>query len=187
MDGRLGCFRDWFFFVYCVLVKLFSNSFAEDICTFSLNVGTPRWRWAWMMQERLRLRSSCECRELDLICFCSVWNVCLDWNRHLELVRNTLLFPLNHFVSHINSLCHNQPQPWRETQPLRLASIPSALFPVLFVAIWPIGRQILHWCSLLVTQQIYSALMKWAVCYWSVSSSWESSRSETCTQASASP
>lgn len=72
-------------------------------------------------------------------------------------------------------MCTKQPQPRdrQTTQTLRLASIPPALFTVLLLSSLT-GWQIVHRCSPLVTLQIYSALIKWAVCYWSVPSSLES-------------
>lgn len=124
MDGRRGCFGDCekFFFVCCgVFVKLFSNgsalrTFAHSVWMLALLDGDWGHDDAGETWEKfLWIRGT----GFDL--FCSVWNVkvCLDWNRHLDLVSSaselTLIFQLNHFVSHLNSLCNNQPQPWRET------------------------------------------------------------------------
>lgn len=43
----------------------------DDICTFGLNAGAPRWRpgdwWGWGLEKTEK--GSCESEELDLICF----------------------------------------------------------------------------------------------------------------------
>lgn len=151
-----------FFFVCCALAKFFSNCFALRM-TFAHSV----WASALLdgdesgedtrMEEFLWIYGA----GFDLFCLPGLK---LTFGTGLTRFRNTLLFPANHFVSHGHSfVSHNQPQSWREIQPLRLASIPSAF---LLSVLWSPGQR---WCSLLVTQRMHSALMKWARCFWSAS------------------
>lgn len=55
---------------------LIGSALTEDICTFGLNVGAPRWRPRTRQRSRRKPRRSfCEFDEQDRTCFESMWNV----------------------------------------------------------------------------------------------------------------
>lgn len=131
------CFRDCkkvLCLLCCFWQVVFERfCFTDDICTFSLNVGAPRWRLrTWWCRERLRkvpvnsrnwiwiVSQRVECKRFawtetfgpGLIRFRNT----LNWTEPLSFTQ-TLCVIINHSLEEKLS-----------TQPLRLASIPPALF-----------------------------------------------------------
>lgn len=112
-------------------------------------------------------RSSCEFEELDLNCFaaCMECKFCLDWNKHLDLVlfapehthlpTEPLCFTYKLFLNKTTTALKRKLRNHRDFHSSCLVSRPLVV----------IRQQILHWCALLVIQQIYSALIKWVLCY----------------------
>lgn len=104
-----------------------------------LHIQSERWRSSMETEDTMMHAGEAEKSSpvnFRGFVFCSVWNVkvCLDWKQTFgpDLIRfrdtsHLQTEPLS--FTYKLFLCGNRPQPRRETQPLRLASIPPALFP----------------------------------------------------------
>lgn len=154
-----------FLFLLCCFCQVVLGRFCvmEDICTFILNIGSPRWRpwtWWWDWEKFLWIGE-------DL--FCSVQNVKvrLDWNKKDLRTWCRLLRKPNNLLT--EPLCFTYKQKTNSTTSTHFHSF--CLVPSLL-------RQSSTNAKLLFTLQMCSAFIKWALPCSSIGSN-------TCAKASA--